>query len=364
MRARGLIALLGEADFEVREAAQAEIEPIAPFCLTFLESQLGQEDPEVALRVQRAIASLAARSRDDLRDRDEVVGRGVRLAGWIDSAMIGIELDRGEVASIHVEGWVAAAVQSAEGEVRVTLAGGIRAIGGWEGGVIRIEGADGIRDISLEGLQRLTVREDGIAEVRSGGETCHGRVTAGSFAFRTAFGTMRFNAADLRGISHRAYPDVGEEIPGVGTVLAVEDFAGHTYVMLHRPGGYEWEACRRIAQEEGGTMVAVRSEEENSFLGELLVRHGRPGEAPCAWLGMTDSGHEGVWTWENGEPSVFSCWRSGEPNNGTGFGIPSEDCCALGKDDYCRGRWNDAMGTSPTPYCLIEFDGGFGKESR
>ena len=46
-----------------------------------------------------------------------------------------------------------------------------------------------------------------------------------------------------------------------------------------------------------------------------------------AWIGFTDKGHEGRWTWEYGCESDFTNWLPGEPNDyggdaayGSGYG--------------------------------------------
>src|SRR5262249_13112254 len=34
-----------------------------------------------------------------------------------------------------------------------------------------------------------------------------------------------------------------------------------------------------------------------------------------AWIGLTDQGRAGNWTWMTGEPFAYSNWAAGEPNN-------------------------------------------------
>jgi hypothetical protein len=68
------------------------------------------------------------------------------------------------------------------------------------------------------------------------------------------------------------------------------------------------------------------------------------------WIGLTDAGHEGTFTWVSGEPVTYTNWLPGQPDNaygdenyahmmrtGNGFGHPG-------------GLWNDlASPFSPFP---------------
>lgn len=58
-------------------------------------------------------------------------------------------------------------------------------------------------------------------------------------------------------------------------------------------------------------LACVGSITENRFI-VGLVRGKR------CWLGATDEGHEGRWTWVNGEPFKYSSWLPGQPDNAGG----------------------------------------------
>jgi len=75
------------------------------------------------------------------------------------------------------------------------------------------------------------------------------------------------------------------------------------------------------------------------------------------WLGCQDSFNEGTWTWKsnddvfhvtnNPNPSTYSNWREGEPNNANN----DENCAAMVKD----GGWNDVKCKTTTNMILVEF---------
>ncbi len=86
-----------------------------------------------------------------------------------------------------------------------------------------------------------------------------------------------------------------------------------------------------------GYLATITSAAENQFA-SVTVAQGR-----TAWLGASDDGQEGVWTWrngpENGQQLTYFNWETSEPNN----------CC--GGENYLQtnfassnGGWNDHGG--------------------
>ena len=78
-----------------------------------------------------------------------------------------------------------------------------------------------------------------------------------------------------------------------------------------------------------------------------LERLGEPGSL---WIGLSDAGQEGVFTWTSGQTSLFSNWFPNEPNNS-------------GNEDFVHmfgpaGKWNDTFSTYFEPtFGVVEVEG-------
>ena len=104
---------------------------------------------------------------------------------------------------------------------------------------------------------------------------------------------------------------------------------------------------------ETGYLATATSQGENDFLVGLSNK--------LAWLGGSDAGDEGNFTWrtgpETGQAFSYTNWNGGEPNN----------CC--GGENYLQidwasttGGWNDAAGGTfdgtSTPNYFVEYNSG------
>lgn len=151
-----------------------------------------------------------------------------------------------------------------------------------------------------------------------------------------------------------------------------------------------WEQARSAAQAAGGDLLVISSEGENTHIADWLqtqlsfIRGATSGVsdgggAIYVWLGASDAGQEGTWTWVNdvqfysgdgqtGSPisGRYNNWGSGplgsEPDN---FGSGGQDYAAMGLEAWPTGRaagqgigesgeWNDISGNSTTVY-VIEY---------
>ena len=72
-----------------------------------------------------------------------------------------------------------------------------------------------------------------------------------------------------------------------------------------------WLDTRAEAVSLGGHLAAIGSAEENAAVYGWATSLGRT----TFFIGLSDAAAEGVWTWVNGEPVVYTNWRGGEPNN-------------------------------------------------
>ncbi|NRF66022.1 PEP-CTERM sorting domain-containing protein [Aquincola sp. S2] len=129
---------------------------------------------------------------------------------------------------------------------------------------------------------------------------------------------------------------------------------GHFYEFI--PGQFTWQQAFDAAQAtsfngQQGYLATVTSGAENGFLSTSISRE-------IGWLGGSDDGAEGNWTWrdgpEAGQAFTYTNWNPGEPN----------DCCT--GEDFLHlnfaivGGWNDHGGPG-NPNQLngyfIEFNG-------
>ena len=89
-----------------------------------------------------------------------------------------------------------------------------------------------------------------------------------------------------------------------------------------------WDKANREAQEIGGHLVAINSEEENEFLSRRLIDR-------TAHIGLTDRVTEGDYRWTNGDPFSFSSWKSTQPDGEEGENVAEMDA---------QGFWYDTDG--------------------
>ena len=100
---------------------------------------------------------------------------------------------------------------------------------------------------------------------------------------------------------------------------------GHSYQKFENT--VSWTEAQTYCESQGGYLATATSLEEKHFIFSQL------GTADLVWLGGTDAGHEGTWSWVTNEPWNYSNWDEGEPNNG------------YGNENYLLmnyyGTWND-----------------------
>ena len=89
-----------------------------------------------------------------------------------------------------------------------------------------------------------------------------------------------------------------------------------------------WTASEAEALTLGGHLVTINDAAEDAW---VLATFGGGG-AGSSLIGLTDRGHEGVFTWASGDTSTFRNWTSGEPNNQGGESFTHM---------WSTGGWND-----------------------
>jgi len=104
----------------------------------------------------------------------------------------------------------------------------------------------------------------------------------------------------------------------------------------------------------GGHLVTIDNAEENTWVYNTFSTYG--GVQRAIWLGLTDQGHEGTFTWSSGSPSSYRNWSPGEPNNVGGV----EHFVHLWWPADGKGpTWNDTGGDLGVPIPLqglVELD--------
>jgi hypothetical protein len=91
----------------------------------------------------------------------------------------------------------------------------------------------------------------------------------------------------------------------IGVIEAPPSIRGNSlYTIVDGPS---WTQAETNAMALGGHLVAIGSEEENSFIWKEYGKN--------YWIGFTDEGSEGEWRWSSGEVVTYTNWSPGNPNN-------------------------------------------------
>lgn len=91
---------------------------------------------------------------------------------------------------------------------------------------------------------------------------------------------------------------------------------------LFCPQSATWSEAQAACRARGGDLVTVNDGDEQAFLAAV----GEPLDVTRAWIGATDAGFEGRFTWSDGSPWRGLPWAEGEPNNELDGSETGEDC--------------------------------------
>lgn len=84
--------------------------------------------------------------------------------------------------------------------------------------------------------------------------------------------------------------------------------AGNTYQRFDTAAN--WFNAQSTCTNDKGHLATITSHNENEWIKRNLLTN-----ATTLWLGGTDEGNEGVWSWVTDEFWDFTFWNNGEPNN-------------------------------------------------
>ncbi len=136
---------------------------------------------------------------------------------------------------------------------------------------------------------------------------------------------------------------------------------GHFYYLLKSD---TWSNSEARAVTYGAHLVTINDADENAWVVRTFSHYG--GMSRPLWIGLTDRGDEGHFTWANGEPVTFTKWNldSGEPNNSGGSGYEEDFAYIIqensGNPAVHATFWNDVpndgYGVIPPIFGVIESD--------
>lgn len=124
-------------------------------------------------------------------------------------------------------------------------------------------------------------------------------------------------------------------------------YNGHDYKLYNK--ALPWREAYKFCEQQGGHLVTINSENEQSFLYNLI---NEKSTGSFLWIGATDSYEEGKWKWITGNSILYQNWADNEPNNSN-----DEDYMVLYKNS---GKWNDGndifYSDTKTYSFICEFD--------
>lgn len=134
--------------------------------------------------------------------------------------------------------------------------------------------------------------------------------------------TVQNYGAIFRGSSgwFDAQNDWNEQFSPVHGIVEVEipsaiagpfHYNGNTYYLLDDA---DWNRSRAAALAMGGDLVTIDDASEGAWIRSNVAQF--DGEQRHTWIGLSDKGHEGEFTWVDGSSSTYRPWISGEPNGG------------------------------------------------
>lgn len=94
-----------------------------------------------------------------------------------------------------------------------------------------------------------------------------------------------------------------------------------------------WKEAKAYCESIGGTLAMPKTKEQN----ENIINIAKAYNINGLWLGGTDEGHEGTWTWLDETPIEYANWNTGEPNNMGG----NEHYLETYTSGDTAGKWND-----------------------
>jgi hypothetical protein len=130
------------------------------------------------------------------------------------------------------------------------------------------------------------------------------------------------------------------------------------------PEGITWVDANSSAEQNGGHLVTITSQEENDFVFDLVnddIYWGYQGNGwrVGAWIGAYQEGGsaepDGGWNWITGEPFEYANWMEGQPNSNPNYAPENENVINFGFAKSRVDTWNDRRDYSQVYAYIIEF---------
>ncbi|KAG7241342.1 hypothetical protein INR49_025727, partial [Caranx melampygus] len=121
------------------------------------------------------------------------------------------------------------------------------------------------------------------------------------------------------------------EVPQLSCPPGWYKYHGRYYKYI--PARQTWADAELHCVSEGGNLVSIHSEDEDSFV-RSFIKYFDPAQG-YTWIGLSDTQKEGSWMWSDGSAAKFFSWCAGQPDN---YGS-NEDCVQT--NGGTNLKWND-----------------------
>lgn len=135
---------------------------------------------------------------------------------------------------------------------------------------------------------------------------------------------------------------LGTTVENNGSVISEASLNNHRYMIYD--DAVTWAQAEVKAEELGGTLATISSQEEQSLIETIIGA----GQRARYFLGGTDEGQEGTFRWVTGEPFGLAKWAPGNPDNWSG----NENYLQITREGY----WNDVSASYNAGGYIIEVD--------
>ena len=128
-----------------------------------------------------------------------------------------------------------------------------------------------------------------------------------------------------------------------GSIADLDKFDSHYYKVIDAP--MTWTEARDACEEVGGHLAAITSEEEQSFICDIIKNSNQAN----MWIGGYYSEDDDEWYWVDGSDWDYTNWDDPQPDNYTGdeFYLRMKNRTKKYSNwEAVDGKWNDTADTA------------------